>query len=172
MGAPAFKYHPYPVSTGMFKYDKTVVCGCCGEQTNIYYVGPFYSMEEVHDLCPECIASGKAAEKFDGAFQDPDNVDEVSDPAKLDELVHRTPGYSGWQQEYWLAHCDDFCAFRGYPNWDVLVEMGIDKEVEETFRKDIFDMDFEDVKEHIKNNGCYLFSCLHCGKHFVYIDFD
>ena len=29
----------------------------------------------------------------------------VDDPEKLDELIHRTPGYSGWQQEYWRAHC-------------------------------------------------------------------
>ena len=49
-----------------------------------------------------------AASKFDGEFQDPESTDRVSDPDKLDELIHRTPGYCGWQQEYWIAHCDDY----------------------------------------------------------------
>ena len=37
--------------------------------------------------------------------------DGVDDPEKLYELIHRTPSYSGWQQEYWRAHCGDYCAF-------------------------------------------------------------
>lgn len=71
--------------------------------------------------------------KFDGEFQDVANVDSVSDSQKLDELIHRTPGYCGWQQEYWIAHCDDYCAFVGYVGcvgWKELVEMGIDNEIE------------------------------------------
>ena len=66
-------------------------------------------------LCPECIANGEAARKYDGSFQDDFSLDDgVNDPEKLDELIHRTPGYSGWQQEYWRAHCGDYCAFLGY----------------------------------------------------------
>mgnify|MGYP004667429291 FL=1 len=49
-----------------------------------------------------------SASKFDGEFQDPESTDCVSNPDKLDELIHRTPGYCGWQQEYWIAHCDDY----------------------------------------------------------------
>ena len=80
-----------------------------------YYTGPFYSVDEIAYLCPECIASGEAARKYDGSFQDDFSVDDgVDDPEKLDELIHRTPGYSGWQQEYWRAHCGDYCAFLGY----------------------------------------------------------
>lgn len=167
-----FKYHPDPSETGMFMNDKTVVCECCGKETDVYYVGPFYTTGGEKTFCPECIASGAAAEKFDGEFQDSESVDEVSDPAKLDELIHRTPGYCGWQQEYWLAHCDDYCAFLGYPTWDDLESEGLVGEIEETYREDICGIDFEDAKEHIQANDCYLFKCLHCGKHFVYIDFD
>ena len=167
-----FKYHPDPLKTGEFKNDQIMVCDCCGKPTDVYYTGPFYSIDNVDYLCPECISSGEAAKKFDGSFQDSESVDEVSDPAKLDELVHRTPGYCGWQQEYWLAHCDDYCAFLGYPTWDDLEKMGIDKEIEETYREDVCGIDFEDAREHIEVNGCYLFECLHCGKHFIYIDFD
>ena len=109
---PIFKYHPDPLATGIFsELEEPAVCPCCGEETSVIYEGPFYSVEEVENLCPACIANGAAAKKFDGEFQDSDSTDEVDDPAKLDELVHRTPGYYGWQQEYWRAHCDDFCAF-------------------------------------------------------------
>lgn len=167
-----FKYHPDPLKTGAFKNDKTIVCDCCGKQTDVYYTSPFYSIDNVDYLCPECIASGMAAKKFDGEFQDPDSTDEVSDPAKLDELIHRTPCYCGWQQEYWLAHCDDYCAFMGYYDWAALEREGIAAEIEETYREDVCMIPFEDAKEYIQNNECYLFKCLHCGKHFIYLDFD
>ncbi len=167
-----FKYHPDPLKTGAFKNDKTVKCDCCGKVTDVYYDGPFYSVENVEFLCPECIASGAAAEKFDGSFQDSESVDEVSGHDKLNELTLRTPGYCGWQQEYWLAHCDDYCAFMGYYKWSDLESEGLVEEITETYREDICCVPFEDAVRHIKNNDCYLFKCLNCGKHFVYIDFD
>ena len=110
-----------------------------------------------------------------GEFQDADNVGKVSDSDKLDELLHRTPGYIGWQQEYWCAHCDDFCAFIGYVGWDDLIRSGIDKEIEETYDQDICGFDLTDVKEYMQNDGSmqgYLFRCLHCGKHLLYVDCD
>lgn len=64
-------------------------------------------------LCPYCIADGSAAEKFDGEFQDAAGCDKVDAPAKTEELTKRTPGCIGWQQEYRLAHCGDYCAFGG-----------------------------------------------------------
>lgn len=167
-----FKYHPDPLGTGAFLNDKTVICDCCGKETNVYYTNPFYSVEEVNNLCPECIANGAAAKKFDGEFQDSGSADEVTDPAKLDELVHRTPGYCGWQQEYWLAHCDDYCAFLGYRTWEELEKMDIDKEIEETYRRDVCGVDFEAAKDHLQTESGYLFRCLRCGKHFICIDFD
>lgn len=178
-----FRYHPDPLGTGMFKNDMTVTCECCGKETDVYYVGPFYSVEDVGRFCPECIVSGKAAEKFNGEFQDPlsifdaENEDvelefEAFDPERTDELICRTPGYCGWQQECWLAHCDDYCAFLGYYTWSALEKLGIDKEIEETYREDICRLDFDEAKEYIEQNEGYLFKCLHCGKHFIYFDFD
>ena len=172
MSEYTFKYHPDPLKTGMFKNDRTVTCECCGNQTDVYYYGPFYSVQNIDFFCPQCIASGKAAEKYNGEFQDEMSTDKVSDPAKTDELIHRTPGYSGWQQEYWLAHCDDYCAFLGYYTWKQLEEMGIDKEVEETYREDVCMLDFPEAKDYLQNNEGYLFKCLHCGKHFIIYDFD
>ena len=128
---PFFKYHPNPLATGAFTQAQyAVVCDCCGCSTHIYYDGPFYSIEDINYLCPKCIASGAAAKKFDGAFQDDCCLEpEVLDAEKIDELIHRTPGYSGWQQEYWRSHCGDFCAFIGYVGAAELKALGVLDEV-------------------------------------------
>ena len=172
---PKFKYHPNPIETGAFLTGEPHKCDCCGNDTNTWYESPFYSEKEVSCICPECISNGCAAKKFNGEFQDYELVGDVSDSAKLDELIHRTPGYSGWQQEYWYAHCDDFCAFVGYVGWDDIVELGIDNEIEETYDSHICSFFLDDVKKYMRNNGSmqgYLFKCLHCGKHFIYVDCD
>lgn len=167
-----FKYHPDPLNTKAFRNDETVTCSCCGNKTDVYYTTPFFTSKEVDYLCPKCIASGEAAKKFDGEFNDPYAAKGVSDPDKTDELVHRTPSYHSWQEPVWLSHCDDYCAYLGAPVWDDLEKMGIDREIEETYRNGIDGMTLEDLKEHISVNGCYLFKCLHCNKHFIHIDFD
>ena len=173
-GLPFFRYHPHPLETGVFEVsEEGVVCECCGKQTHIVYNGPFYAISDADCFCPNCIASGEAAQKFDGAFQDEYSVDEgVGDPARLDELIHRTPGYCGWQQEHWRAHCGDFCAYLG----DVgAKEMKIQGVLEEVLEDPMWD---ENEKQWIResvNGGsmqCYLFRCLHCGKHMVWMDFD
>ena len=171
---PVFKYHPDPIKTGAFRVDETVTCECCNKDTNIYYSGPFYAEEEIEFLCPDCIKSGKASEMFDGTFQDDASCDEVGDNEKLNELYTRTPGYSGWQQEYWPAHCDDFCAFINYVGWREIEQMGITAEIEEDVSASgAYPISF--VKEHLSVNGRlqgYLFRCLSCGKHRLHIDCD
>lgn len=173
---PSFKYHPDPIKTGAFLQGGDHTCGCCGRQTDTWYEQPFYTENDgVECICPECIASGRAAEKFNGAFVDECCVGEVSDPAKLDELIHRTPCYCGWQQEYWYAHCDDLFAFVGYVGWEDIVEMGIAQQIEKNYDEKICGSDFEDIKECMTNNGSmqgYLFRCLHCGEYFLYADCD
>ena len=174
---PSFRYHPNPLETGAFtQTDSPVICNCCGRHVYLYYDGPFYAIEEVDCLCPECIASGKAAEKFDGEFQDEASLEEgTDDEEKLDELLHRTPGYHGWQQEYWRAHCGDFCAFVGYVGYRELKQMGI---VEEILDDSAINREWAEPEELLKNlvNGGsiqgYLFQCLRCRKHLLWIDCD
>lgn len=174
LGLPFFKYHPNPIKTGAFrKTDKAVICNCCKEKTLIYYTGPFFSVKDIDCLCPKCIANGKAAIKFNGSFQDEYSTDKnVNDPLKIDELIHRTPGYCGWQQEYWRAHCNDYCAYIGSVGAKELKALGL---LEEVLDDALWDDEHKDMIRHSINGGhiqCYLFKCLHCGKHLVWMDMD
>lgn len=172
---PKFKYHPNPLKTGAFiEEDEPFVCDCCGKETLICYSAPFYSVESIDIFCPECIANGEAAKKFDGEFQDAYSTDEVSDEAKTEELIYRTPGYCGWQQEYWRAHCDDYCAYLGGVGTKELKEMNI---FEEVLDDDMLDDTAKQwVRDGFVTDGSsiqgYLFQCLHCGKHLVWVDSD
>ena len=174
LGLPAFRYHPNPLATGAFAESADgVVCDCCGKTTHIYYTVPFFAVEDIEYLCPECISSGEAARKYDGSFQDDYSLDDgVNDPEKLDELIHRTPGYCGWQQEYWRAHCGDYCAYLGYVGARELRALGV---LEEVLDDPMWDEEQKEMIRESVNGGhlqCYLFRCLHCGKHLVWMDFD
>lgn len=176
-GLPFFKYHPDPLATGAFtQADPPKTCQCCGKSAPVYYEGPFYSVEDVFCLCPDCIASGRAARKFQGEFQDSCSVDEgVQDPAKLEELICRTPGYRGWQQEHWRAHCGDYCAFLGYVGYRELKQMGIVEQVLEDSMWEEWGETPEELLHALNNGGSvqgYLFRCLHCGKYLLWIDCD
>ncbi|SDX05619.1 CbrC family protein [Paenibacillus sp. CF384] len=167
---PIFKYHPNPIVTGMI-IESNAICPVCEEQTDHVYVGPFFSIDEVEDICPWCIENGQAASKFNGEFQDSASCEEISNKEKLDELVHRTPGYSGWQQEYWLYHCDDYCTFVDYVGWKEI--KGIAHELTEDFNR--YGYSEEEIKDYLKKDGSlqgYLFQCITCKKHRLHIDCD
>ena len=174
LGLPTFRYHPNPLETGAFEESADgVACDCCGKTTHIFYTGPFYAVEDIECLCPECISSGEAARKYDGSFQDDCSVDDgVEDSARLDELIHRTPGYCGWQQEYWRAHCGDYCAYLGRVGARELRALGV---LEEVLDDPMWNDEHKEMIQESVNGGhlqCYLFQCLHCGKHLVWMDFD
>ena len=172
---PSFKYHPYLIENEVFtksKPNENKVCQCCGNQT-LHYYKTMYCAEDIHCLCPNCIASGFAAKKFDGDFiQDAEAIDDEAD--KTDELFRRTPGFTTWQGEMWLVHCNDYCAFIAYVGTAELEEMGIADEV----FADYAEMDeyrVEDVRSYLDKNGGmtgYLFRCLHCGKYRLWVDAD
>lgn len=172
---PIFRYHPDPIKTGAFVInDEGEKCDCCGKKPKFVYTTPFYTSDDVSYLCPKCIVNGKASKKFDGHFQDPMGIDEGAwDSEKLEELISRTPGYNGCQQERWRVHCGDFCAFMGYVGKKEIDEMGI---LEELLQDEIWD-DFgnqpEDIINGLVNDGDfqgYLFKCLHCGKYLIWMD--
>jgi len=164
---PYFKYHPDPLKTGLFK-EKKGKCPICKKHREIIYVGPFYSEKEVKNLCPWCIKDGSAAKKYNGAFHDIHSIEkDFGNNKNLDELIYRTPGYKGWQQEYWLSHCRDFCAFLGYVKWKEISELK--DELKDDIEKFITEMKLthNEFEKSLSNGGFsqgYLFKCLKCGK--------
>lgn len=182
---PYFKYHLDPIRTGSFKFDKKVKCDCCEKETTVYYTGPFYSIKDIDYLCPQCIANGAASEKFNGEFQDYLSLDNISEQedinpsmlqedAKINELIHRTPGYSGWQQEIWLSHCNDYCAFVGYVGWDEIKDI-LDDFVDIESDCTELGLSMDELPNYLYNGGScqgYLFQCLHCKKYRLHFDFD
>ncbi|MGJ7541899.1 CbrC family protein [Variovorax sp. LT1R16] len=111
---PTFRYHPNPVATGVVK-QSPAQCACCGRARGFIYVGPVYAVEDLREsICPWCIASGDAAEKFHASFADAHPLIQAQVPDSVVAEVHlRTPGYVSWQQEQWLTHCGDACEFHG-----------------------------------------------------------
>ena len=69
-------------------------------------------------------------------------------------------------------HCNDYCAFLGYVGARELRAMGV---LEEVLDDPMWDEKQKDMIQESVNGGhlqCYLFQCLHCGKHLVWMDFD
>jgi hypothetical protein len=161
------------------KSEKT--CVCCGGQRGYNYLGPVYcSSEELSgEICPWCIADGSAHEKYGAEFTDAAGIREDSKPASvsnstLDELAFRTPGFTGWQQEHWLACCGDATAFLGLAGRKEL--KGPWSDAIASIQKDCKIRDERAWTEYFnaldKNEGptAYIFQCLHCGKHLGYSD--
>lgn len=174
MNTIKFKYHPDPVATGSIELKETD-CPVCGKHSDYCYVGPFYCRDQIEGICPDCIADGSAAKKYQGEFTSDDDCEVDSNDYK-DDLIHKTPGFYGIQQEHWLSHCNDFCEFLGEVSWDRIVELGIEEAIEEDYKENYpDDFDFEDIKQSLKIGGYiagYLFRCLHCGKYRLYVDCD
>lgn len=175
---PSFKYQPNLVENEIFTESedgKEVVCQCCGKKTKYYYELLMYSQENVDCLCPECIKSGEAAEKFQGDFIQA--AEPISDPMgkKREELFKRTPGIVSWQGEYWLACCNDYCAFVGYVGVEELDKLGITDEVIDNYLKNDSWIEKDILLKGLSKKGWmsgYLYRCLHCGKYRLWVDVD
>ena len=66
-----FKYHPNVWELGIFKQSQSKKnfpeCECCGNPTE-FFVDYIYAKDNVSCICPECVSSGKAADKYQGCF--------------------------------------------------------------------------------------------------------
>ncbi len=172
---PEFPYHPDPVATGSVKPSEAT-CVRCERPRGYIYAGPVYAVEELDEcLCPWCIADGTAAARFGADFTDVIDVPDGVGADVVETITTRTPGFTGWQQEHWMFHCEDGAAFLGlvgrpeleaYPDaLEVLrreqEEYGPEGEVEEYLAA----LDKDDMPT------AYLFACRHCGAHLAYSDF-
>jgi uncharacterized protein CbrC (UPF0167 family) len=182
MDLPLFKYHPDPVATGSVEI-RNARCACCGEDREAVYVGSVYAEANLDEsICPWCIGSGLAHERFEAEFTDRaavggDDLDSRNPvPQEVtEEVAYRTPGFSGWQQERWLVHCGDACAFLGpagkrelgaYGSEDLLESIRADAEMDESEFQD-----YLDALDRDSGPTAYVFRCLHCGRHLGYSDF-
>ncbi len=165
-----FKYHPNVWKLGIFKHSRSKknppLCACCTKPTE-YYLNYIYATEEVSCICPSCISTGAAAEKFNGGFVSKSEYKKIEKEEYAEELLYRTPGYESQQGEHWLACCGDYCAFVNYVTTKDLDEMEIGEEAfsrgSESFRNCL--------TRRGRNRG-YLFQCLHCGAYHVWVEVD
>ena len=175
---PEFPYHPDPRGTGSVT-ESANRCRACGRARGYVYTGHVSAVESLRDaLCPWCIADGTAAARFDARFTDvgwgvPDDVPREA----IDQIVRRTPGFSGWQQEHWLYHCGDGAAFLGRaghkelePHLDALDALRHEHDEDGGWSAD----EIEEYLAALDKDGqptAYLFRCRHCGRHLAYSDF-
>lgn len=167
---PQFKYHPNLYQSGVVEFAKGI-CQCCEKEVTAYIRSMYCINTRVDCICLDCVASGKAAEKFNGDFiQDAEK--QVSDANRTEELFKRTPGYISWQGEYWLVCCDDYCAYIGTVGTKELEEMGI---ADQVFTEYEDRNEYDDAREYLEKDSSfcgYLFQCLHCGKYHLWVDAD
>lgn len=170
-----FKYHPNVWKMDVFSKsnDGMKICECCGKPTE-YFLEFMYCEEDVSCICSECVASGKACEKYKGTFIQDAELDKVHDENKIKELTQCTPGYISWQGEHWLACCGDFCEYIGEVGIEDLKKMGIAEQVISDYENDNPDDYYEGCMEYLGNGimSGYLFRCLHCGKYRLWVDAD
>ena len=169
---PYFKYNPDALAHGIIK-KQTTICPVCAGTREYVYDGPFYSEENVTGICPWCIADGRAADEYEGEFVDEGSLDEVIDEDKIEELTRRTPAYTGWQQEQWPNHCEDFCAFKGYVGWKEISSLKNELKEDLAHIEDEYEFSENDLRENLVKGGDmqgYLFQCLHCNQHRLLVD--
>jgi uncharacterized protein CbrC (UPF0167 family) len=175
MQIPHFTYHPDPLATGMFKH-KSASCPCCEKTTPFVYAQKPYCADEVEDLCPWCIADGSAAKKFGAVFSDGRPLIKAGlKQAIVDEVVHRTPGYISWQQDSWLACCEDACEFHGDLKKEELPSLPPDTVAEFRSKNRVDDRIWTNLVAKYQPGGSpaiYKFVCRHCRKIHLGFDFD
>lgn len=180
MRLPEFRYHPDPIATGSV-VPSGVKCVCCGQARGYIYAGPVYAVEELdQSICPRCVANGKAHAQFDAEFTDAAGVGDYRFPKTLPESVveevsFRTPGFCGWQQERWLACCNDAAQFLGRAG-----HRELQSEWSQAIPSVQADCGLEGAEwaqffHHLSRDGsptAYVFQCLHCRAYLAYQDCD
>ena len=164
---PRFKYHPDPSAV----FQRTNArCESCRQARGFEYIGPQYGLKELDHLCAYCIADGSAAEKFGLEFTDPGGTEPGPGAARLDELIHRTPGYDGPDGDVWPVHCDDFCAHLGRAaSWGDIESHLLDLDADIVAFCDDLDIRRDEFRQEVNRESspllAHIFRCLTCGHH-------
>jgi uncharacterized protein len=175
MGLPTFRYHPDPIATGAVVRE-SATCLCCGKTVDHVYVASAYLTHEFdRNLCPWCIADGSAHQKYDVEFTDSHPLFKAQiDDAIITEVATRTPGYISWQQEEWMTHCNDACAFLGDATRETVRNMTADEMAPLTSQHGVDSKWFAELAQHYQPGGqpaIYHFRCLHCKTNLFGMDY-
>lgn len=164
---PEFTYHPDPVATGNVEASESP-CICCGQKRELIYTGPVYAEKDYKKcICPWCIATGSAAEKLGASFSDVHSLlqKEIA-PEIIEEIRIRTPGYSSWQGEHWLCHCNDACEFHGDASFEDVRNASSETKEHWMRENNLGEDEWLDLTEDYRPQGdpaIYKFKCRHCG---------
>ena len=169
---PFFRFNPNAEKNGIFTR-RVTTCTVCELSTNLVYEGPIASESDVKDICPWCIADGRAAELFEAEFAGSAGTEDIDDNEAFVELLHRTPGFNTFQEITWPVHCDTPCAYIG----------PVDKKVVKPMRKELIDdieiiadefgIEEEELIDGLTTDGSMqgqLFKCVECGQHRLVVD--
>jgi uncharacterized protein CbrC (UPF0167 family) len=81
---PRFRYHPDPIATHSIQPREGFTCGVCGEARSHAYIGPYFAdnfgFENGDEICPWCIADGRAARDWNATFISPRQPDRRGSP--------------------------------------------------------------------------------------------
>jgi uncharacterized protein len=108
---PRFPYHRDPIAAGSIRHSDAP-CECCGEARGALYQGVIYCIPRVKDICPWCIASGAAADKYNATFFDAVFRDDQDNVVHLPEHFYRdvfgcTIGFATFNPISWWVHCGE-----------------------------------------------------------------
>jgi hypothetical protein len=112
---PQFPFHRDPIASGSIR-NSDAACECCGRSRGVLYDGVVYTRAHIEALCPWCIASGAAADKYDATFFDADFRDDANKLVDLPKHFHRsvfgcTIGFSTFNPISWWVHCAEPAEF-------------------------------------------------------------
>jgi uncharacterized protein len=116
-----FRYHPDPIATHSIQPREGLTCGVCGEAGSHAYIGPYFAdnfgFENGDEICPWCIADGRAARDWNATFVPPANLTDAAPRAMPQEVLAglelRTPSFLCVEQEQWLDHHGEAAAYIG-----------------------------------------------------------
>jgi len=173
---PSFRYHPDPLATGSIEASARM-CDVCLRPRGFLYAGPVYTSRfDEPSVCPWCIADGSAARHLDAHFT---GAGPAEAPAEVvDEVLTRTPGFLGWQQEQWPGHCFDAAIYLGRVGAAELAELpsgAMDALCQEAqswggWTGPAVDEYLASLSRDGMPTG-YLFQCRHCNTYLGYSDF-
>ena len=165
-GLPVFRYHPDPIATGSL-IESSDECERCGQARGLIYTGPRYAVDEIESICPWCISDGSAALEFAAEFATVDGAPPDIPAPVLDEVLHRTPGFAGWQQERWLFHCSDAAEFLGRVGYRDVADLPT---VLQSLADDGWNPEHLQYMTADGDLTGYLFRCRHCATKLAYAD--